>query len=70
MFKCRVKSKKILNYFCLNASIITFVEPLFRNGPRLGIVSMSREKSVRIHQIASIIKKELKVEEKEALYIY
>ena len=70
MFKYRVKSKKMLNYFCFNASIIIFVEPLFKSGARFGIVSMSRDRSVRIYQIACIIKKEVKMEEKEALCIY
>jgi hypothetical protein len=64
MFKYRVTNKENLTYFYQYAELILIVEPFRSKGVKFGIISLVKKNNVPIHNIASILRKELKIDEK------
>lgn len=61
MFKYRIRNKKMLDYFLRNAQIVLMIKPYRWKGPQFGVLSIMRNKYVRITSIIAILRKELKL---------
>ncbi len=70
MFKYRLRDKALLEYFHNHAAFVITLQPFKAKGTGFGILGLSERKSIKVHSVASILKKELKMEESEGLHIY
>ena len=70
MFKYRINNKNIFEYFYRHAQGVAVLKPFRAKDIKLGVISIIKGGKVKVQTITTILKKELKLEESELIFIY
>jgi hypothetical protein len=70
LFKYRIREDQLLEYFCHYASALIFLRPYGKQENAMGIVSISDRFRPKAQIVMSILRRELKIDEKESIFLY